>query len=72
MKLGLISNFSVFHYEILNDIESALALSKSGIDEFQGVFESVPRDHKKEAVSIIELIRENMLVWNNELRETNA
>lgn len=69
MRLGLISNFSVFHYEILNDIDSALAISKSGLDDFHGFFERLPKEHKKEAVSIIELIRENMVVWSNELKE---
>merc|ERR1712070_590569 len=60
IRLGLALNFSVFHYEVMND-------HKKACEKIDDVDEETFRDAK----SIIELLKENLSLWKEE-EEQNA
>lgn len=68
LKLGLILNFAVFHYEILNDANTAFTMTKTGLDECQPRIETLPEEQFKDTASILLLIRDNMTLWFNEVK----
>lgn len=65
--LGLSLNFSVFHYEVMNDHEKACQIAKETLDKAE---KEIPADEDDEAfrdaISIINLLRENLEMWKNE------
>lgn len=68
--LGLFLNFSVFHYEVMNDHEKACQVASKTLDRAQ---KEIPADEDDEnfrdALSIINLLRENLEMWKTESEE---
>jgi 14-3-3 protein epsilon len=68
--LGLFLNFSVFHYEVMNDHEKACSIAKDTLDRAE---KEIPADEDDEnfrdAISIINLLRENLEMWRSEGEE---
>ena len=62
IRLGLVLNFSVFHYEIAEDREAACKLAREGFDEALAQLEDMGED-SKDSTLIMQLIRDNLTLW---------
>lgn len=82
IRLGLALNFSVFYYEILNSpanacdmakqvgatvaTESSLADQKQAFDDAIAELDSITEDSYKDSTLIMQLLRDNLTLWNSE------
>ena len=68
--MGLALNFSVFHYEVLNDHKKACQLGEAALQVALDQIDDVDEETFRDAKSIIELLKENLSLWKEE--EANA
>lgn len=66
IRLGLALNFSVFHYEIMNNPTEACSLAKSAFDEAIAELDSLNEDAYKDSTLIMQLLRDNLTLWTSE------
>jgi 14-3-3 protein epsilon len=68
IRLGLALNFSVFYYEVLNSQSTACDIAKETLDLARKELANVDEDDEehKDAFSIINLLQENLNMWNME------
>jgi len=66
IKLGLALNFSVFHYEIMNDGNKACELAKKAFDDAIAELDSLKEDSYKDSTLIMQLLRDNLTLWTSE------
>ena len=71
--LGLALNFSVFYYEVMGDHELACTKAKTVLDtankEMTGIDEQEMDENNRDALSIINLLRETLDMWKMEEEE---
>ncbi len=68
-RLGLALNFSVFYYEIKNMKEEACNIAKNAFEEAMKVLDDLEKVKAKDTLLIIQLLKENLILWNNEMTE---
>jgi 14-3-3 protein epsilon len=68
-RLGLALNFSVFYYEIRNFKEEACQIAKNAFEEAIKILDDLERSKAKDTILIIQLLKENLILWNNEMNE---
>ena len=68
IKLGLALNLSVFYYEVVGDKEQACKLAQETLDKSKEALNGVDEeeDEVKDAMSIVNLLQENLSMWNSE------
>jgi len=66
-RLGLALNFSVFYYEIKNLREEACQIAKNSFEEAIKILDDLERSKAKDTILIIQLLKENLILWNNEM-----
>lgn len=66
IKLGLSLNYSVFHYEIMNNGKKACALAKKAFDDAIAELDSLKEDSYKDSTLIMQLLRDNLTLWTSE------
>ncbi len=66
IKLGLALNFSVFHYEVMQDNKQACQLAETALQEAMNKIDDVDEETFRDAKSIIELLKENLTLWKEE------
>ena len=71
VRLGLALNFSVFYYEIMGDAKQACTIAKEALESAIEVIDECPEENFQEAQSIIELLRENLNIWCEEVEFDN-
>ncbi|XP_077383058.1 14-3-3-like protein [Festucalex cinctus] len=64
IRLGLALNFSVFYYEIQNSPEKACQLAKKAFDDAIAELETLNDDSYKDSTLIMQLLRDNLTLWN--------
>jgi 14-3-3 protein epsilon len=69
IRLGLALNFSVFFYEVLNSPEKACLLAKAAFDDAISVMEHLDEDQYKDSATIMQLLRDNLTLWNSDMPE---
>jgi hypothetical protein len=69
--LGLALNFSVFHYEVMQDNKSACQLAETALQEAMNKIDEVDEETFRDAKSIIELLKENLTLWKEEEGDNN-
>ena len=69
IRLGLALNFSVFHYEVLNDHKKACELGENALQVALDQIDDVDEETFRDAKSIIELLKENLSLWKEEEAE---
>jgi 14-3-3 protein epsilon len=68
-RLGLALNFSVFYYEIKGLREEACAIAKSAFEESIKILDDLEKSKSKDTILIIQLLKENLILWNNEIND---
>ena len=66
MRLGLILNFSVYHYEILGQPQNAYNLAKNAFNAAICKLDSLNDDLYRDSVLIMQLLRDNISLWSPE------
>ena len=68
IKLGLALNLSVFYYEVVANKEEACKLAKETLDKAKDALAGVDEDddEAKDAMNIVNLLQENLDMWNSE------
>ncbi len=71
ISLGLALNFSVFYYEVMSDHETACKIAKDTLDEANKDLPNIDEEDEthRDAMSIINLLRENLEMWKIEAEE---
>jgi len=63
-RLGLALNYSVCHYEILNQPKEACELAKKAFDEAIEKLDSLNDVSYRDSTLIMQLLRDNLTIWN--------
>ena len=63
---SLALNFSVFHYEIINDHAEACKLAKEAFDNAITELDKLTDENYKDATLIMQLLRDNLTLWSTE------
>merc|ERR1719250_347582 len=63
-RLGLALNYSVCHYEILNQPNEACELAKKAFDEAIEKLDSLNDVSYRDSTLIMQLLRDNLTIWN--------
>jgi len=63
-RLGLALNFSVCHYEILEQKDEACKLAKEAFDDAIEKLDSLNDASYKDSTLIMQLLRDNLTIWN--------
>ena len=71
IRLGLALNFSVFHYEVMQNHKKACELGEQALSDALEKIDDVDEETFRDAKSIIELLKENLSLWKEE-EEQNA
>jgi len=70
IALGLALNYSVFYYEVLNDHETACKIAKETLDSAEKELNvNEENDEYQDAISIVNLLRENLEMWKIEAED---
>lgn len=64
--LGLYLNYSVFLYEITHQSEEARAMATKAFENAMKMLETLPEKDFQDSVSILQLIRDNLKLWESE------
>ena len=74
IALGLALNFSVFYYEVMGDHEKACNIAKDVLEvankEMANIDDPEEDESHRDALSIINLLRENLDMWKMEAEES--
>jgi len=65
IRLGLALNYSVCHYEILKDKESACQLAKFAFDAAISELDQLKEEDYRDSTLIMQLLRDNLTLWTN-------
>jgi len=66
IRLGLALNFSVFFYEVMQDVKKACELGDKALQDALDKLDDCEEETFRDAQSIIELLRENLSLWKEE------
>ena len=68
-RLGLALNFSVYYRDVLNSPERACHLAKHAFDKAIQILDRTPESKYRDAVVILGLLRDDVILWNKEIQE---
>merc|ERR1711979_144203 len=68
IRLGLALNYSVFHYEILNNPEEACTLAKTAFDLAIAELDTLSEESYKDSTLIMQLLRDNLTLWTSDMQ----
>ena len=63
IRLGLALNYSVFHYEVMNDHSKACELAKKAFDEGLQRLDELEDEDYKDSQTILQLLKDNLSLW---------
>merc|ERR1712224_999119 len=66
IRLGLALNFSVFHYEVLNNPEEACKMARQAFEDAIAELDNVSEDSYKDSTLIMQLLRDNLTLWTSD------
>merc|ERR1712138_310142 len=66
IRLGLALNFSVFHYEVLNNPEEACKMARTAFEDAIAELDKVSEDSYKDSTLIMQLLRDNLTLWTSD------
>merc|ERR1712072_1308820 len=65
IRLGLALNFSVFHYEVLNNPDEACKMARTAFEDAIAELDNVSEDSYKYSTLIMQLLRDNLTLWTS-------
>ena len=65
--IGLALNHAIFFHEIMKDVGTAYKLCKAAFDIAIDNMEEVKDEHYKDTCIIIQLMKDNLMLWQNQL-----
>lgn len=68
-RLGLALNYSVFLYEIRNQLDDANKIAKKAFDQGVKILDELEKNKNRDTILIIQLLKENLISWNSEGNE---
>ncbi len=71
-RLGLALNYSVMYYEILNEPKAACELAQKAFDDALQDIDSVDDATYTDSTRIMQLLKDNLLLWGNDVQENPA
>ena len=66
IHLGLALNFSVFHYEVLNNPDEACKMARTAFEDAIAELDNVSEDSYKDSTLIMQLLRDNLTLWTSD------
>lgn len=69
IRLGLCLNYSVFLCEMCQKIEEGTFIARQGFEEAVKLIDDLDKDKVKDAIMIIQILKENLILWTSELQE---
>jgi hypothetical protein len=66
VRLGLVLNYSVCHYEILKNKKTACKLAKDAFDAAISKLDQLEEDDYKDSTLIMQLLRDNLTLWTSD------
>jgi len=69
IRLGLILNYSVFQYEVLQNPEEACKMARSAFEDAIAELDNVAEDSYKDSTLIMQLLRDNLTLWTSDQEE---
>jgi len=66
IRLGLALNFSVFHYEVLNNPDEACKMARQAFEDAIAELDNVSEDSYKDSTLIMQLLRDNLTLWTSD------
>lgn len=67
LRLGLILNFSVFYYEILETHEVACEMVKDSVSAGENDLHNQTESARNDSVMILKLLKDNLKIWSAEI-----
>ena len=68
-RMAVILNYSIFLYEIKKDKKTAFEIAKKTFFENDKFSDVLEKAKNKDTFFLVQLLRENLLLWNNEIEE---
>jgi hypothetical protein len=65
-RLGLALNLSLFYYETLQSPQQACQLAKQAFDAAITELDTLPEEHYRDSVLLMQLLRDNLTQWTQE------
>jgi len=72
IRLGLALNYSVCYFEVLKEPEKAINNAKTAFDDAIKKLDGLDESSYKDATAILQLIRDNLTLWNQGAEENSA
>ena len=69
IRLGLALNYSVFFYEVKEQISEACTMARTAFDQAIAELDALDEDQYKDSTTIMQLIRDNLTLWTSELQD---
>jgi len=66
IRLGLALNFSVFHYEVLQNQKKACDMARAAFEDAIAELDNVSEDSYKDSTLIMQLLRDNLTLWTSD------
>merc|ERR1712130_407721 len=66
IRLGLILNYSVFQYEVLQNPDEACRMARTAFEDAIAELDNVQEDSYKDSTLIMQLLRDNLTLWTSD------
>merc|ERR1712014_438805 len=66
IRLGLILNYSVFQYEVLQNPDDACKMARTAFEDAIAELDNVAEDSYKDSTLIMQLLRDNLTLWTSD------
>merc|ERR1712034_34610 len=66
IRLGLVLNYSVFQYEVLQNPEEACKMARQAFEDAIAELDNVAEDSYKDSTLIMQLLRDNLTLWTSD------
>lgn len=66
IRLGLVLNYTVFNYEILNQHADACKMAKDAFEQAVEELDSLSEETYKDSTLILQLLKDNLSLWTSE------